>query len=152
MLSCVYRINFGKSSFDLNDEYDRLSDYEKEKISELDAESFFDCDDDSENYVCYVITSPLEIKSYLGILSNNLINVKCDNLSKDILKGKINLEEELRSQLSTINSVKYSFFIDDLNEWIYNNLDLDTVLDRISESGINSLTDTERLFLSKLNT
>jgi hypothetical protein len=151
MLSCVYRINFGKSSFDLNDEYDRLSDYEKEKISELDAESFFDCDDDNENYVCYVITSPLEIKSYLGILSNNLIIVKCDNLSKDILRGKVNLEEELRPQLSTINSVKYSFFIDELNEWIYNNLDLDTVLDRISESGMKSLTDTERLFLSNLN-
>ena len=67
------------------------------------------------------------------------------------MKGKINLEEELRSQLSTINSVKYSFFIDDLNEWIYNNLDLDTVLDRISESGINSLTDTEKLFLNSLN-
>jgi hypothetical protein len=151
MLNCVYRVRFGKSSFELNEEYDRLSDYEKERISDLDAESFFDCDDVDGNYVCYVITDPMEIKAYLGILSNNLIKVVCDDLSKDILKSKINLEEELESEINTMNSVKYSFFIDDLDEWIYRNLDMDTVLDRISESGMDSLTDMEKLFLMNFN-
>jgi hypothetical protein len=77
--------------------------------------------------------------------------VVCDDLSKDILKSKINLEEELESEINTMNSVKYSFFIDDLDEWIYRNLDMDTVLDRISESGMDSLTDMEKLFLMNFN-
>lgn len=151
MLNCVYRVKFGKSAFELNDEYDGLSDYEKERISDLDAESFFDCDEEDGSYVCYIITDELEMKAYLGILSNNSIKVRCDNLSKDILRNKVNLEIELQPQISTMNSVKYSFFIDDLNEWIYRNLDMDTVLDRISESGMDSLTDTEKLFLTNFN-
>lgn len=151
MLNCVYRVKFGKSSFDLNDEYDRLSDYEKERISDLDAESFFDCDEEDGSYVCYIITDTMEMKAYLGILSSNSIKVNCDNLSKDILRGKINLEIDLQSQIDTMNSVKYSFFIDDLNDWIYRNLDMDTVLDRISESGMSSLTEVEKLFLMNFN-
>ena len=40
MVNHVYKIKFGKSSFDLNEDYDRLSEHEKQKISDLDAESF----------------------------------------------------------------------------------------------------------------
>lgn len=131
MLNCgVYRIRFMKPSFELNDEYERLSDYEKERVSELDVDSFFDCDEKDE-YTCYVITNPLEMKVYLGILSNNLIGIKFDDLSKDILSRKVDLENELDPQLSTMNSVRCRFFINELNNWIYNNLDIDIVLDRI---------------------
>ncbi len=152
MLNCLYRIKFGKLSSELNEEYDRLSDYEKEKISDIDAESFFDCDDESSgSYFCYIITDPMEMKSYLSILDSNLIRVKCDNLSNDIISNRINLEKELKSQVSALNSVKYSFFIDDVKDWIYRNLSIDTVLDRISESGMDSLTDVELLFLTNLN-
>ena len=37
-----------------------------------------------------------------------------------------------------------SFFVDDLNDWIYNNLDIDTILDRINLVGIDSLTKIEK--------
>ena len=60
---------------------------------------------------------------------------------------KINLELELKPQLSTTNSIKYSFFIDDVNEWVYNNLEIDIVLDRITDVGINSLRQVEKDFL-----
>jgi hypothetical protein len=49
--------------------------------------------------------------------------------------------------LSTTNSIKYSFFIDDVNEWVYNNLEIDMILDRISEVGMNSLSQIEKDFL-----
>ena len=46
------------------------------------------------------------------------------------------------------NQVKYTFFVEDVDEWIYNNLDIDTVLDRISEVGsVDSLTKIEKEFL-----
>ena len=53
--------------------------------------------------------------------------------------------------LSTTNSLKYSFFIDDLNDWISINLDIDTVLDRISEVGIDNLSLVEKKFLKNYN-
>lgn len=148
MSTCVYKLKFSKSSFDLNDDYERLADYEKERISELDAETYFDYDDDDDCYVCFVITSPTEIENYLRILSSNLIYCECSNLSDDVLQQKINLADELKTLVSATNQIKYSFFVEDVDEWIYNNLDIDTILDRISEVGsVDSLTKIEKEFL-----
>lgn len=146
MTTCVYRIEFTKSSLELNEDYDRLSEHEKEWISQLDAESFFDYDSE-DGYICYVITSPMEIKKYLEILSNNFIKNKFEDLSKLILNHKIDLSEELRNYISMSNSIKWSFFIEDLEDWISQNLDIDSVLDRISEVGMDSLTKVEKEFL-----
>jgi hypothetical protein len=144
----VYRIDFTKSSFELNEDYDYFSESDQEKISSLDTESFFDYESDDDNYVCYLICNPIEIKKYSDILSNNFINHQVTNLTNDILKFRINLEEELRPLLNTINSIKYSFFIDDLNDWILENLDIDTVLDRINDlGGIKKLSNIEKEFL-----
>ena len=60
----VYKIKFDESSFELNDDYERLSDYEKDIISELNTESFFDYEDELDNYVCFVITKPTELYKY----------------------------------------------------------------------------------------
>ena len=149
MGSSVYKIQFFKSSYQLNEEYEKLSEHEKEKISELDAEGFFDYDDDKERYTVYVITTSNEINSYLSILGNNLIKYQLSDLSNDLLKNKVDLEIDLSSQINTLNSIKYSFFIDDVNSWIYQNLDIDMVLDRISEVGMGSLREVEKEFLKE---
>ena len=144
----VYKLKFSKSSFELNDDYEILSEHEKEKISDLNAETFFDYDDDYDSYICYVIASAHEIKNYLNILNRNLIDCDCEDLSKSILKQKINLEKELKPFTTSTTKIKYSFFIDELNEWIYENLDIDTILDRISEIGsFDLLTNIEKDFL-----
>jgi hypothetical protein len=148
MVTCVYKLKFSKSSFDLNDDYERLADYEKERISELDAEAYFDYDDEDDCYICFVITSPTEIENYLRILNGNLIYCSCSDLSDDILRSKIDISEELKPLVCATNQIKYGFFVDDVEEWIYNNLDIDTVLDRISEvGGVDSLTKIEKEFL-----
>jgi len=150
MLKRVYKLNFTKSSYDLNDDYERLSDHEKERISELDADTYFDYDDDNECYVCYVITTVQEIERYLKILTNNFIGNKCSDLSEDVLKGRINLSKELKSMVTTTTTIKYSFFIDDIDDWILENLDIDTVLDKISEVGsVKKLSSVEQEFLKK---
>jgi hypothetical protein len=144
----VYRIDFSRSSFELNEDYELLSDTEQEKISSLDTESFFDYEDDYNHYICYLICNAIEIKKYSDVLNSNYISHEITNLSDDILKFKINLQEDLKSLLNTINSIKYSFFIDDLNDWILENLDIDTILDRISELGsIDRLSNVEKEFL-----
>jgi len=151
MLNCVYKVTFSKSTFELNEEYDRLSDYEKEKISDLEVDGFFDTDNDKEGYTCYIVTDEIQMRGYLSVLRNNLIQFTCDNLSQDIIKNRINLERELLPDTTTMNSVKYKMFINNLNDWILQNLDMDTVLDRISESGIDSLTNIEKIFLNNFN-
>jgi len=147
----IYKIIFDRTSFELNEDYERLSEHEKENISDMDTQSFFDYQDHNDNYICFIITSPLEVKRYLEILSRNFITHQLKDLSKDIIGFKIDIEEELRPLLSTTNSLKYSFFIDDLNYWISINLDIDTVLDRISEVGMDNLSLVEKKFLKNYN-
>jgi hypothetical protein len=146
----VYKIKFDKSSFELNDDYERLSDYEKDIISELNTESFFDYENEIGNYVCYVITIPTELDRYLKILRNNLIEYEYFDLSKPVLKNEINLEL-LEDKLDSNNYFKYDFFMDDLESWIYDNLEIDIVLDRITEVGMDSLKDVEKNFLKNYN-
>ena len=83
---CVYKIKFTKSPFDLNEDYDRLSDIDKEKIADMNADSFFDYEEDGV-YTFFTIAEPIEVKRYLGVLSENLVKFEITDLSKDILKG-----------------------------------------------------------------
>jgi len=142
----VYKVRYSKSSLELNDDYDNLSDFEKEQISELDAEGFFDYEDNSI-YCCYVISTPVEVVKYSKILTNNLIQHEYLDLSQEILNNKIDIELELEDKLDEKNLFKYDFFLDDLEHWIYNNLEIDIVLDRITDVGINSLRQVEKDFL-----
>jgi very-short-patch-repair endonuclease len=41
-MSSIYQIKFFKSSLKLEDDYDQLSDIDKEKISDINSEAFFD--------------------------------------------------------------------------------------------------------------
>jgi hypothetical protein len=146
MAKRVYKIRYSKSSLELNEDYDNLSDYEKEQISELDAEGFFDYEDNNI-YCCYVISTPVEVVKYSKILTNNLIQHEYLDLSQEILNNKIDIEIELEDKLDEKNLFKYDFFLDDLEHWIYNNLEIDIVLDRITDVGINSLRQVEKDFL-----
>ena len=146
MANRVYKIRYSKSSLELNEDYDNLSDYEKEQISELDAEGFFDYEDNNI-YCCYVISTPVEVVKYSKILTNNLIAHEYLDLSQEILNNKIDIEIELEDKLDEKNLFKYDFFLDDLEHWIYNNLEIDIVLDRITDVGMNSLKQVEKDFL-----
>lgn len=146
MVKHVYKIRYSKSSLELNEDYDFLTDYEKETISELDTEGFFDYEDNNI-YCCYVISTQIEVNKYSKILTNNLITHECLNLSKDIIYNKIDVEYELENKLDEKNLFKYDFFLEDINSWIYNNLEIDIVLDRINDVGIDSLKQVEKKFL-----
>lgn len=146
MVNRVYKIRYSKSSLELNEDYDCLSDYEKEVISELDAEGFFDYED-NHIYCCYVISTPIEVAKYSKILTNNLIAHECLDLSEDIIYNRIDVEYELEDKLDEKNLFKYDFFLEDINSWIYNNLEIDIVLDRITDVGIDSLKQIEKDFL-----
>ncbi len=142
----IYKVTFNKSSFDLIDDYERLSDIDKEWISDMDVFAFFDYDED-DKYAFFIIVDSIEFQKYIKILNENLIQYSIENISESVIKGKIDVESFTSKYSSPMNTIKLSFFIDDLNEWIYDNLDIDTILDRISEVGIKSLKKIEKEFL-----
>jgi hypothetical protein len=147
MSTQLYKIVFNKSSFELNDDYERLSEYEKEIISSMPVDAFFDydCDDD---YTCFLITSIETVKSYVSILNNNLIKHKVHNISNKVINNEINLEKEIKDSIEPTYKIKFNIFIDGVNEWILEHLDIDTVLDRINQvGGMNNLRQVEKEFL-----
>lgn len=144
----VYKILFGKSLLGLDEDYEFLSEIEQEKISLIDTESFFDFEDQAGNYICYLLCSELEVRKYSDILTNNFIGHTIKDLSADILSFRLVLEDQLNYVLDTSNSIKYTFFMDDLNRWIIKRLDMDFVLDRMNLLGdINKLSKNEKEFL-----
>jgi|TARA_R110000782_G_scaffold108447_1_gene197018 hypothetical protein len=145
----VYKIKFYKSSEKLNRQYDSLSILDRETISELGADSFFDYENKNKNYTCYLIVDSVELKKYTTILTNNLIEHKCTNISDDIIKGRIDIRADIDDKISESNYYKYDFFVCDVDSWIVDNLSIDIVLDKISETGLDSLNELEENFLKK---
>ena len=107
---CVYKIKFTKSPYDLNEDYDRLSDIDKEKIADMNADSFFDYEEDGV-YTFFTIAEPIEVKRYLGVLSENLVRFELTDLSKDVLKGNFDIDSEVGDKVEPLDSIKFSFFI-----------------------------------------
>ena len=143
----VFKIKFDKNSDFLNDDYDRLDEYEKEVISTIDVESFFDYDDDNDKYTCILITTHIEIDKYISILNNNLIKYELKDISKSILKGKIDVGYLLKDKYLPTSQIKFNIFMEGINYWTMENIDIDTVLDRISEVGMKNLKEVEKDFL-----
>ena len=112
MSTHIYKIKFSKPSYQLNDDYDRLSEIEKEKISNMEAEAFFDMDQD-DKYTFFIIVKPMELKAYLSVLNENFIPYDMNDVSDDILRGKTNKKGKHHSEE------------DDEDEFDFVELDLD---------------------------
>jgi hypothetical protein len=146
-MTSVFKIKFDKNSDFLNDDYERLAEYEKEVISNIEVESFFDYDDDDDKYNCILITTHIEIEKYISILNNNIIKYELKDLSKSILKGKIDIGDLLKDKYLPTSQIKFNIFMEGINYWTMENIDIDTILDRILEVGMNNLKEVEKDFL-----
>jgi hypothetical protein len=146
MSNHVFKIKFTKPSIELADDYERLSDNDKLKISELEVLSSYDYDDieDYENYNCIMIAPPLIIASYRRILQENMIEHDCIDITDDVIKHNIELKAPLRDEFD-----KFDIFSSDLDDLIYENLDIDIILDRISKVGVEGLTHIEKKYLDR---
>lgn len=134
----VYKISFKNT-------YQIISNSDLEKIANLDIESSFDYRIDDSFYF-YVITSKIEIQKYLKILDRNLIDYTFQDLSELIIKNQYDFSY-LTNLIDEENEFIYEIFMDDLNKWIYSQLDIDIVLDIISLKGIDSLRQVDKKFL-----
>ena len=143
----LYEIKFTKSSFDLDKDYERLSEHEKVDVAAMTPDSFFDFNDNESIYRLYLIFSPIQIERYSKILDNNLIDHTISNLSESILENKICFDSDLRPFVNALNRFKWNSFKVKVDDWIYENLDMDLVLDRIGQCGMDNLRPVEKKFL-----
>ena len=146
----IYRIRFDKSSYELDKDYERFSEQENLAISSMNPDSFFDFNCADGKYSIYLVFSPLDLKKYIGILENNLIWHDIADLSDGIMLGDFSLEEEIRPYVNPLNRFRWNSYKKKLDEWIYQNLDIDFVLDRISRcGGVCNLRPVEKRFLNE---
>ena len=146
-MTCIFKIKFGKNSDCLNDDYERLAEYERDKISSIEVESFFDYDDEDDKYNFILITTHIEIEKYISILKNNLIKFELKNLSQGVLKNEVDLEYLLKDKYLPTSKIKFNIFIEGINYWILENTDIDIILDRISQVGMSKLKEVEKEYL-----
>ena len=125
----VYKIVFNKSSFELDKDYERFSEQEKVTISSMNPDSFFDFND-KEHYTLYLIFSPIDIEKYSKVLENKLC-----------------IDSELKPFVNALNRFRWNTYKTKLDQWIYDNLDMDLVLDRIGQCGMDNLRPVEKKFL-----
>ena len=142
----VYKIVFNKSSFELDKDYERFSEQEKITISSMNPDSFFDFND-KEHYTLYLIFSPLDIEKYSKILYNNLIEHTSEDVSERVLENKLCVESSLKPYVNALNRFRWNTYKAKLDQWIYDNLDMDLVLDRIGQCGMDGLRPVEKKFL-----
>ena len=142
----VYKIVFNKSSFELDKDYERFSEQEKVTISSMNPDSFFDFND-KERYTLYLIFSPLDIEKYSKILNNNLIEHTSEDVSEKVLENKLCVESSLKPFVNALNRFRWNTYKAKLDQWIYDNLDMDLVLDRIGQCGMDGLRPVEKKFL-----
>ena len=119
---------------------------DKKKLSAINISSLIDIDDEN-GYECYIICEDKDIEKYKKILNSNKISYICNNISKKVISGEINLEKYIKQKLDSINKQYYKEFIKSVNVFITNNLTLDNILDKITDSGIKSLTKLEKKYL-----
>lgn len=146
----IYKLIFDKTSFELMGEYDSISEHDKEHIDTLNTESYFDFDD-GHSYYCYLIMQKMEMESYINILNRNDIKYEYFDISERLLKHEIDIYE-LEKFVKEDTKVLFEFFVDDVNDWIFNNLNIDHILDRILVVGnTDKLSNVEREFLENYN-
>ena len=146
----LQKIEFCRSTEDVSRDYIYLSDIDKIRISQLEILSSFDYQDNHGNYNCFLLISNRDIITYLAILEKNFIPHFCHDVSKVIIQNKTNLEKYLNKYLDRFNKESHIEFIEEVNMWIQQNLNLDIILDMISEKGIESLRPMDKEYLSKV--
>ena len=140
----IWKITFYKNSYQLNDDYERLSDFEKVQIANLHVDCYIDWDDEFDHYNCILLTDLYSIKTYQKILNSNFIKYSIEDISNKVLTSEIDIFSEVKT---VSNPIKFKSFNDIIVKWISKRINIDIVLDRISKVGIDGLKDYEKDFL-----
>ena len=70
-----------------------------------------------------------------------------EDFSERVLENKLCVESSLKPFVNALNRFRWNTYKVKLDQWIYDNLDIDLVLDRIGQCGMDNLRPVEKKFL-----
>lgn len=146
LMQQVFKITFIQNSYELNNEYSKLSEHEIEIIANILPDGYFEFNDRSEKYTLFLIMTKEDLNKYIKILDNNLISFEFKNMSEEFLNG-LDIKQQLKDCINPLNRNTFNIFKIKLEEWINKNIDVDIILDRINQVGVENLTKLEKKFL-----
>ena len=142
----LYKLTFNTEIPFIDEAYDLLTEIEKQRIHSFNILSSFYYND-RNFYMGFLLISDREMRDYEIILNNNLIPYLCEDYTQLVIENEINLETKLEEYTDIHSYPDFDDFIFKLNKWILENLEVDSILDRINEYGINSLRPIDKEYL-----
>jgi hypothetical protein len=142
----VYKIDYARDISQVTWDYQSLSDTDRIQITNFTFECSMDFVDKYQNYNMIIVTEPNEIDKLTKILTSNYIIHFSKDITEEILTNKLSIKQVVYEK-GVENLDLYEKFKEKLNKWIFDNLELDIVLDLINEKGIENLREVDRKFL-----
>ena len=127
--------------------YDAIDYYEMSRLVNIEIRASIECYCDSKVYH-YIILENTEKEIYENILETNNILYICRDITEDSLNNlNLDILFFINHNLDSENHLNYQIFKDEYLSWIYENLSIDIILDRINLYGMENLRDIEYEFL-----
>jgi hypothetical protein len=128
----VYKISSNLTESENDKIYNNLSRENKKKISELNEVILNnDVFDEFGHMTSYMVCEKDVIDFIVDLFHENEVKYKIEDITKLFLYGQVKIEDK------------------DFQDFLKENLDIDTILDKINEIGIESLSDLDKQILSK---
>ena len=119
----------------------------------LDLKEYIDMaiSENTEQYFLMEVTKNVDIKMPRK-LKKDFLNIDGEEKKKENKTGEINVESKLKERREELRNFTFEFLMPaDFNQMVQKEPDylptVDEILDKISEQGINSLTETEKEIL-----
>jgi hypothetical protein len=131
---------------DIKKRYDYLNEYEENRYNNIDVRVSIECYTDTQ-YFCFMIIDESSKEIYENILETNNIVYICNDITDDVINNKKEILTFINQQVGEFFHSEYHEFKEEYNLWIYENLSIDLILDRINSSGMETLRDIDYQFL-----
>ena len=148
----IYKIKFYENLDSLDEKFDEWE--EDFDVEDITIYSYYDFPNNLNHLTSYIIISEYYMNIYMKNLDDMDLKYDIIDITNEILNFKYNIKDNIAPfRDENVNEYpnedgiddygKESLWVDfehDLNEFIYNNLNLDNILDRIKEIVLNNLT------------
>lgn len=143
----MIEVVFNGSIEDVRKQYDSINQYEKERMYNISVRTSFECFTDS-HYYCYIILEENSKEIYENVLETNNILYICNDITEDVLSNlKMDILHFINQTVGIEQHLDYYEFKEEYHQWIYENLTVDGILDRINLYGMDNLRDIDYEFL-----
>ncbi len=145
----VWRFDFKVNTEKLNKAYEKITNEDKDYLATANIYGSFDIEAKNKCQ-SFLIATLQNIEIYKEMFNKYSIKCKIVDITKDVITGKLDIEDDIVNFMG-VNSEYSDFFIEQIELVIYENLTMDSILDKISKHGINSLSRLEYQFMDDIS-